>query len=313
LLQLTALFGGVRDMNRVEAALAALAEGQYGAFARSQALDCGFSDDAATRRVINGDWEMVLPAVYRLPGAPRSKRQRAFAATLWGGSESAISHATAWEILRLEATRSDELHLTIPHSSGLRHSELVLHRTTRLPDIDRSVVDGIPCTSATRTLIDCAAELDGESLEAAFESARRLGLTTLSLLRRRSAELCGTGRPGSARVRRLIALAGQRAVESRLEVKMARLLRGSPLPEPMRQHRVGPYRIDFVWLRPRVGCECDGFTAHGNRLAWKRDRRRLAWLEAAGWRMVLVTWDDVTLRPSETIDRLAFALRDAAA
>ena len=63
----------------------------------------------------------------------------------------------------------------------------------------------------------------------------------------------------------------------------------------------------------RVGCECDGFESHGNRLAWKRDRRRLAWLEAAGWRIVAVTWDDVTLRPAETIDRLVLALRDAAA
>ncbi len=36
-------------------------------------------------------------------------------------------------------------------------------------------------------------------------------------------------------------------------------------------------------------------------------------LEAAGWRIVLVTWDDVTMRPAETIDRLLLALRDAAA
>lgn len=94
---------------------------------------------------------------------------------------------------------------------------------------------------------------------------------------------------------------------------MARLLRASTLPEPVRQHPVGPYRIDFAWLRQRIGCECGGFETHGGRLAWKRDRRRLSWLEAAGWRIVLVTWDDVTLRSAETVDRLSLVLRDAAA
>ena len=50
----------------------------------------------------------------------------------------------------------------------------------------------------------------------------------------------------------------------------------------------------------RVGCECDGFEHHGTRLQWKRDRRRVAAIEATGWRLVHLTWDDVTRRSSET-------------
>src|SRR5262245_38191835 len=109
--------------------------------------------------------------------------------------------------------------------------DVAVHTTSTLPDIDWRTVDDIPCTSATRTLIDRAAELDDESFEAAFEKARRMGLTTLTLLERRAQDLCGKGRPGSDRVRRLIAVASHRSVESRLEVKTARLLRRSGLPD----------------------------------------------------------------------------------
>jgi len=175
-------------------------------------------------------------------------------------------------------------------------------------------VDGIRCTSATRTIIDCAALLDDEVLEAAFEDARRMGLTSAPALARRAEELCGRGRPGSGGIRRLLAVQrhGERAMESRLEVKLARLLRQSKLPAAERQYPVSRFRLDFAWPAARVACECDGFEHHGSRLAWKRDRSRLATIEAAGWRIVHVTWADVTGDTRRTLERLAFALRAAA-
>ena len=96
-------------------------------------------------------------------------------------------------------------------------------------------------------------------------------------------------------------------------MKAARLLRSSALPVPVRQYRVGRFRIDFAYPDVRVGDECDGFEHHGNRLAWKRDKRRTAGLEARGWRLVFVAWDDVVGNPNETLDRIAIALADRAA
>ncbi len=75
---------------------------------------------------------------------------------------------------------------------------------------------------------------------------------------------------------------------------------------------IGSYRVDYAWLRFRTICECDGFEWHGNRLQWKRDRRRIATIEAANWQMVHVTWDDVTKRRSETLDRIGMALAERA-
>ena len=96
-------------------------------------------------------------------------------------------------------------------------------------------------------------------------------------------------------------------------MKAARLLRQSGLPRPDRQFPVGEYRIDFGFSAFMHGVECEGFDYHGSRLAWKRDKRRTSYLEGLGWSLTFVSWDDVTLRPEETVRRIGFALERAAA
>ena len=93
---------------------------------------------------------------------------------------------------------------------------------------------------------------------------------------------------------------------------MARLLRASALPKPVRQYPVGAYRLDFAWPWLWVAAECDGFERHGTRLAWKRDRARIAAIEHAGWRIVHFTWDDITSAPTRSVERVALALCAAA-
>src|SRR4051794_14815939 len=153
------MFGGRCTMNEADRAIAALAAEQFGVFSRRQAAAEGLSEEAMSRRVMSGRWEGVFPSVYRLPGTTRTGRQRAMAAVLWGGDSAAISHTTAARLLRLEGTRSTALHLTLPNTLPRRPRDFVLHRTTGLPASDLVVVDGIRCTSATRTIIDCAALL----------------------------------------------------------------------------------------------------------------------------------------------------------
>jgi len=286
----------------------ALAERQYGAITRQQLRDCGLSDRQIDRLAANGRLTAMHRAVFRVAGSYPSARQRAMAAQLWCGGDALLSHRTAASLLRLPVTAGDEVHVTVP--SGVRRSTegLVVHRTETLPRRDRFVVEGLPCTAPARCLIDLASVLDGEELEHAFEWARRHGLVTATVVARRFDELGTRGRSGSAAVRELMRVMGARPAESRLEVRVHRLLRAHRLLPDALQHRVGRFRIDFAWIRKLIGVECDGFEWHGNRLAWKRDRRRVAALEASGWRLVHLTWDDVTRRPMEAIDRIRHAL-----
>jgi very-short-patch-repair endonuclease len=222
---------------------------------------------------------------------------------------------TAGEFLRLDGCRTDRLQLSVLTSVRRRsaRAELEVHRVSSLPRADRVVVDGIPCTTATRTILDSGRMLDPEALEVAFESARRMGLSSVRVLRRCASELGIEGRRASRSVNELLknTKSDEAAAQFRLEVKMARLLRASS--PPVRQFPVGKYRIDFAFPDAMVGVECEGFDFHGHRIAWKRDKRRSAWLETQGWRLVFVTWDDVTRRPGETMDRIAIALASAAA
>ena len=120
-------------MNDADEKVAALAERQFGAFSREQAAAKGISERSMSRRVTSGSWVEVFPGVYRLPGATRTGRQRAMAAVLWGGDESAISHTTAGRLLRLDAVRTNALHLTLPVNFGRRGRDLVLHRMVLPP------------------------------------------------------------------------------------------------------------------------------------------------------------------------------------
>jgi very-short-patch-repair endonuclease len=100
-------------------------------------------------------------------------------------------------------------------------------------------------------------------------------------------------------------------------VKVWRLLVGSGLPRPVRQHQVEidgkRYRLDFAWPSFRVAVEADGFAAHGaRRMVFRADRRRSANLVSAGWRVVPVTWDDASARSAEWLARLGRTMALAA-
>lgn len=291
-----------------------VAERQHGLITRSQLRNLGLSETAIWRRVQTGRLERVHRSVFRVVGSVRTDHQRVLAACSSMGTSSCASHITAARLLRLDGVDAGEIHVLVPSTVSLgRISGVRRHRTESLARADRRVVDGVPCTSAVRTIIDCAALLDEEALEAAFESARRLGLLTRTTLERRVAQLAGSGRPGSAALRTLLDGSDGTVAESRLEVRFARLLRSSELPPSIAQFRVGRYRLDRAWPDAKIAAECDGFEHHGDRLARKRDRRRIAALEAARWRVVHVTWDDLARRPREVEDRIRNALATLAA
>jgi very-short-patch-repair endonuclease len=189
-----------------------------------------------------------------------------------------------------------------------------VHR--RLPTGDPTIsVDGIRCTDAARPLIDVAGRLGLDDLEDGFERARKLGLVSTASLARRFERLSGRGRPGAPKVRAVLASARPNPLDSKLEGRTWRMLRSSSLAEPVRQLRIEVmrrkwYRADFAWPELLVAVEAEGFEWHGSRARWKADKGRVAALERLGWRVLVVTWDDVTQRRAETLDRIAMALAE---
>jgi very-short-patch-repair endonuclease len=122
----------------------------------------------------------------------------------------------------------------------------------------------------------------------------------------------GAGHKGSGNLASLLdGIDGTAPSDSRLEVKVARLLRGSVAPF-VQQYEVRVFgrrfRLDFAWPEQRVTLECDGRGSHLNRRSFQRDRAKWTALGASGWRVLVVTWEDATERPQTVTARVEAAL-----
>jgi very-short-patch-repair endonuclease len=290
-----------------------LADRQHGVLSRQQALDLGYSLSQIDRSLATGQWKAVFPGVYLLAGAAETIRQSAVAACLWAGPGAAVSHRAAGVLWDLDGVQARGMEILMTRERRLRTTKLTVHRTTDLPRYDRTRGDGITLTTPVRTLIDLAGVVDAETLEAAVECALHRRLVGEQYLRRRLGDLGGKGRPGVAVLRKILDRRGEEAaLESRLEVKVWRLLVPSGLPKPVRQHPVEiddrRYRLDFAWPSFRVAVEADGFASHGGRRSFNADRRRMAMLASLGWRIVPVTWEDATARADLWLSELGRTL-----
>ena len=65
-------------------------------------------------------------------------------------------------------------------------------------------------------------------------------------------------------------------------------------------------RVDFAWPGLKVAVEAVGRKYHVGQ--WERDLARLDALREAGWVVIFVTWEDVHMRPRETLMSIARAL-----
>jgi very-short-patch-repair endonuclease len=298
-----------------EARVRALQVRQLGLVTVGQCIEAGVSRSAVASEVHSGRWERVLPRVYRDRMHPHSLEQRAMAAALWAGARSSVSHEEAGALMRLDGVVSPCAHVWVPPTHSARERSVVVHRGV-VEAVDRRMIGPIPVTSPARTLIDLAGRLDDEDLAAAVEDAIHRGWTTPQSIARRLEALGGKGRPGTTRLREILDDRGPgAAAASRLEVKIWRVLRGAGM-RPVRQHqvRVGDrvYRLDCAFPQSRLGVEGVGDRYHRSPRQRRRDHRRLADLASVSWRVMPVTWHDITVTPDEVVAQVLRAAATAA-
>ena len=133
---------------------------------------------------------------------------------------------------------------------------------------------------------------------------------------------CPIGQAGARRRRtpELHARAGalRRLLEARptltrseAERRLLALVRLAGLPLPETNVRLGRHEVDVLWRENRLVVEVDGYAYHAGREAFERDRRRDADLQAAGHRVIRVTWRRIVNEPEALIATLAQALARA--
>jgi hypothetical protein len=166
---------GMRSQTTPDQRLAVSAGRQSGVVSRAQLYEMGFDDPAVERRITAGRLHRLHRGVYAVGHTIVPPRGRWLAAVLACGEGAVLSHRTAaahWGIRPSAAARID---ITVPRTSGVRSTAaIVVHRPGR--PIENVTRDGIPVTTAGRTLADLATALPRRSLEKACEAAEALGL-----------------------------------------------------------------------------------------------------------------------------------------
>jgi very-short-patch-repair endonuclease len=214
------------------------------------------------------------------------------AAVLACGDAAALSHRAAGQLLGIFPLGNGLPEVTRP--KGWRSQPgIVQHRSPISPD-EVEVVEGIPVTGLSRTLLDLASILSRERLEGAMNEAEVLGLTdriSVQVLLERYPR-----RPGAAALR---AVRGDfrraRGVTRReLERRFARLLAKTDLPTPHRNADIAVagrfFEVDCLWRAQRLAVELDGKFVHETWRSSERDRERDRLLQVEGWRVVRITW-----------------------
>lgn len=170
---------------------------------------------------------------------------------------------------------------------------------------DRTFYGVVPVTTPTRTLLDCSAVVREEVLEAWLDQALRTGRTSIRRINS-SLERAG-GQHGLGPIRRLLRFRDPEAApnESRLETLLLRILRRAGLLDGVVPQKViydsGGFvgRIDFVYPARRLVVEAHSYKFHSSNQAWQADVARWNRLRRQGWRVVLVTWQQVLTEPDK--------------
>jgi hypothetical protein len=291
-----------------------IAASQHGLVTRQQLRKSGLTDAMIDGLLARGLLVRVHRGVFRVAGVPVTWRQSMLAACLAGGPAAVASHRAAGALWGLEGVE-ERVEITVPGSRLPRMSGVLRHRTLSLSHADITTLEGIRVTRPARTIIDCAAVIPASQLAIALDDSLSRGLLVPAHIRRRLVVAGTQGRPGAATLLRLLdeRPEGRALAHRAFERLLFQLLSTSGFPRPQPHYPVllgasGTAYIDYAWPAHMVGLEADSYRHHSSRSQWAHDHTRNAALTALGWRILLVTYDDVVRHASRTVALLRQAL-----
>ena len=282
-----------------------LAAQQLGLVTRAQLRAHGITARAIDRRVQALRLRPVQRGVYRV-GPVAAPHARELAAVFACGPHAVVSHRSAGWLWQLLPDPGDAAPVDVSLRQGDRNRPRIRVHRVRLRADEVTTLRNIPITSIRRTLADLAGVLGTSELERVLARAERTDLLASSDLQSLAAH---AQRPG-ARILRALLLTEARAAftRSEAEARFLALVRKSQLTVPESNARLGDYEVDFFWRRERLVVEVDGYAFHSSQRSFETDRRRDAWLAAAGVRVIRVTWRQLVNEPEAMLVRLAQTL-----
>jgi very-short-patch-repair endonuclease len=288
----------------------ALARAQHWVVARRQLLELGFSGHWIDHRIAIGRLHRRHRGVYAVGRPHVTQFGRWMAAVLACGAEAVLSHDSAAALWSIRPA-AHRLEVSVVAGAKRRPDGITVHRRPGLREAEVTDCHGIPVTSPIRTLIDVAARLDREPLEATINEADKLDLCDPEELR--AALDDAKGQPGVRALRTVLDRRTFSLTDSELERRFLRVVRALGLPKPETGVRVNGFKVDFYWPELGLVVETDGLRFHRTPAQQARDRVRDQVHTAAGLTPLRFTRAQVRFEPGYVGETMAAVVRRLAA
>jgi very-short-patch-repair endonuclease len=274
----------IARLPRGDAGVAEIGRWQNRVASRAQLRAVGLSDRQIDDRRTRGLLHLLYRAVFHLGPPPVSLLSLATAAVL-AVPNAVLSHFTAgW----LHGFWREPLVIDVIAGRRRDRPGLRAH-LGKLRDADITRVHGLPVTSAARTVVDIASQVEldriGDLVDAALMSGAATRDEILRAARRRTR--------GVAEIRKALHVPEDvEAARSRAERKLMRAIREAGLPVPESNHPVAGYQFDLVWPEWRLIVEYDSWLYHHAPGRFARDRERSNAAQQAGFAVLRYTEHD---------------------
>jgi very-short-patch-repair endonuclease len=248
--------------------------------------------------------------VYAVGHRDVSPLGRFLAAVLAVGEGAVLSHISAAILWGFWPRAAHQVLVDVSVARNVRpRAGIRLRKRRALPSKDTTRRAGIPVTTPARTALDLAATLSSDRLLArtVHEAQVQRCVNQRQLAAQVARDPCHRG---TRRVARLIS-PGPVPTRSDLEDRTLEFLDRHGFPRPQTNVLLAGAEVDFLFEDAKLVVETDGGRFHGTAHARAADASKQAILEAAGYRVLRFTWDEVTRRPAQTAQRLRGALEPA--
>ncbi len=305
-----------------------LAGKQGGVYARSQAVECGYTLSQIHDRIQDGRWERIRHGQYAEavelshlpPWDQHVLRHRRLIHAVMNSMRAgavAVSHQSALTMhgVPLWGPDLEEVHLSrLDRRRGGRIAG-VRHHRGKLADADLTVVGGLAVTTVPRALYEMACISPFEAAVVSADAVRREHASATHDLER--LRVATEFWPGSPTARAALDFSDPLSAsvgESRLRV----LMHTHGLPAPELQVRFADTagligRVDFFFRAERTVVEFDGMLKYGGdgaRETLIREKLREDRLRALGLQVVRITWADLA-HPDRVIAQIGKAFARA--
>jgi very-short-patch-repair endonuclease/predicted transcriptional regulator of viral defense system len=283
--------------------IAKLADRQHGVVALRQLLALGLGPGAIKYRVVSGRLHLVHPGVHAVGRRQLEWRGVLIAAVLACGPRAVLSHRSAARLWGVRPDNRRDVDVTVPSRGACRRKGIQPHCVRSLDPRDITKIDGIPVTTLPRTLLDLAEVVPKDHVVKALTEAERQQIIDLRVLEAQMKR--SPGRRGLKPLREILADAViEPETREEFEHRFLQVVLEATLPRPQVNVLVEGKLVDFYWPHAQVIVELDSWKFHRHRSAFEEDREWSAILTVADYKVIRVTWRQLTRQPETVIQRL---------